>query len=186
MSDEEFLNEEEGGGGGGGDQVQASKKVGILPGFIIQILKWVALGLGAVIFIVTIVIVTVGILNSGSKTQTYQNISTEYKAKDPVLEWYRSLEEVRGRTADETPHTVVANVFLGYAKGNKAINIELGERTPEIRDILRSFFTSKKADEIRPEMEEALKAEIKERINMILTEGKIDKVIFDNLVVVEF
>ncbi len=183
MSDEMFENEEE---GGVGEQVKAAKKVGFLPSIVIQILKWAALGLGAIIFIVTVVVITVNILNRGNQPMTGQQVSTDYAGKEPMYDWYGNVGEIRGRTADEVPTTVMVEVKLGYPQQDKQMQTELIARTPQIRDIIRQFFTSKRSSELRPENEDNLKLELRDKINDILTAGKVRKVIFDSFTVVEF
>lgn len=184
MSDDMFENEGE--GGAAGEPVQAAKKVGFLPAIVIQILKWVALALGAIIFIVTVVVITVKIMGVGSPSVTQQPISKEYEGKEPIYDWYSNVGEIRGRTADDVPHTIIVEVRIGYKQGDKAMQAELIARTPQIRDIIRRFFTSKKSDELRPTNEENLKLELRDQINNIMTSGKIQKVIFDTFTVIEF
>jgi flagellar FliL protein len=159
---------------------------GILSGMLLKILKYVALGIGAIIFIVTVVIVTMNIVNRGAQPQSYPAASPEYEGTTPILAWYSAIDEIRGRTADDSPHTVIVQVAIGYEKENKAIQTELVARTPKLRDIIRSFFTEKTAAELQPRYEEELKAELRERINRIMTQGKIDEVIFLEFNVVEF
>ena len=162
------------------------KQGGLLSGMLLKVLKFVALGLGAIIFIVTVVIITMRIAGQGSQAQSYPQVSPEYEGTTPVLSWYTNIDEIRGRTADENPHTVVAQVSLGYEKDNKIIQTELVSRTPRLRDLVRKFFTEKTAAELRPRYEEELKTELKERINRVLTQGKIDEVIFLEFNVIEF
>lgn len=162
------------------------KQGGLLSGMLLKILKFVALGIGAIIFIVTVVIVTMRIAGRGTQAQSYPAVSEEYEGTQPVLSWYSAIDEIRGRTADENPNTVIVKVGLGYEKDNKTIQTELVSRTPRLRDIIRQFFTEKTASELKPQYEEELKAELKERINRVLTGGKIDDVIFLEFNVVEF
>jgi flagellar FliL protein len=179
-----FENDDE--AGAVGEQVQASKKVGFLPGIVIQILKWAALGLGAIIFIVTVVVITVGFLNKGSQSMTLQQVSTDYSGKEPIYDWYGNVGEIRGRTSDQVPHTVIVDVKIGYPQQHKQMQAELISRTPQIRDIIRQFFTSKRAEELRPENEDNLKLELRDKINDIMTSGKVRRIIFDSFTVVEF
>ena len=184
MSDEMFEGEDEGAAAGEG--IQAAKKVGFLPAVVIQILKWAALGLGAIIFIVTVTVVTINFCGAGSQGAVGPQVSTDYAGKAPKYDWFTNLGEVRGRTADEAPSTIIVDVRIGYPKGQKAVQTELIDRTPQIRDIIRQFFTSKKAAQLKPENENDLKAELTEKINAIMTDGKIKQVVFDSFTVVEF
>ncbi|HUX51546.1 MAG TPA: flagellar basal body-associated FliL family protein [Spirochaetia bacterium] len=183
MSDELFEAEEE---SVGGDQ-SGKKKVGFLPGIVIQILKWAAIILGAVIFIVTVVVVTVSILNSGNKAQSQAPLSAEYQATKPIYAYYSNIGEIRGRTADQVPHTVIVDPVLGFDPNNKALAAELGQRAPEIRDIVLSYFISKSASQLDgADNMQRVKDDLREEINRILAHGKIAEVFFKSYNVVEF
>jgi flagellar FliL protein len=163
------------------------KSGGLLAGALLKVLKYVAMAVGAIIFIVTVVIITNRILDRGGESITYvQQVSPEYSSKPEELSWYQNIEEIRGRTADRNPVTVIASVALGYEKENKVIQTELISRTPRLRDMIRSFFSQKTAAELQPQYEEELKVELKEKINSILTQGQIREVIFLEFNVVEF
>ncbi|MFQ3621647.1 MAG: flagellar basal body-associated FliL family protein [Spirochaetales bacterium] len=183
MSDDMFENEGE---GGAGEPVQAAKKVGFLPAIVIQILKWVALALGAIIFIVTVVIITIQIMGVGKQSVTQLPTSKEYEGKEPIYDWYTNIGEIRARTADDAPHTIIVDVRVGYRQGDKAMQAELIARTPQLRDIIRRFFTSKRAEELKPVNEEKLKIELRDQLNAIMTSNKIQRVIFDTFTVIEF
>lgn len=172
MSDDQMFGPEE----GFESQEDEAKSGGFLPDIVMKILKFVALGLGAVVFIVTVVVITVSILNQGNQQQSFPVVSPEYEAKPPVLEWYKGIGEIRGRTADSPPKSVMAEVYLGYEVNNKQLNSELIQRAPRFNDMIRSYFAEKSEDELL--YEEKVKLELKERINRILTSGKIEEVIF--------
>lgn len=184
MSDDLFEGEDEGAVADEG--VGAARRVGFLPAVFIQILKWSALGIGAILFIATVSFFTVKILGGGEQGMSRQRVSVDYAGKAPKYDWFSALGEIRGRSADETPSTILVDVRVGYPKGDKAIQMELIERTPQIRDIIRQFFTSKRAEQLKPAYENDLKAELTEKINSIMTDGKIKAVVFDSFNVVEF
>ena len=73
------------------------------------------------------------------------------------------------------PHTVVASVALGYEEGNKTIQGELTKRTDHLQHLIRSFFSSKTATELRNEV--AILAELLEKVNSVMTSGKIREVL---------
>jgi flagellar FliL protein len=182
MSDEMFEGEDE---SGVGAEAQPSKKGGFLPGIVIQILKWAALSLGAIIFIVTVVIITMKIMGAGSQSATQQQVSTDYTGKAPVYDWFSQVGEVRGRTVDENPAMVIVNINIGYSQGDKVVQTELVSRIPQLKDVIRQFFTSKRAADLKPEKENDLKIELAEKINSIMTSGKVRQVLFDNLQVIQ-
>jgi flagellar FliL protein len=185
MSDEIFDNEDE---IVGAEETQpGGKKVGFLPGIVIQILKWAAIIIGAVIFIVTVVVITMNILNRGNQPQSQLSNVEEYEAKPPIWAWYEAIGEIRGSTADEVRHTFIIEPRLGYDTEDRALNTELGKRTAYLRDMIRSYFSGKKAEELLgKENEMRVKEELKTDINRILINGKIHAVIFDSYQVVPF
>ena len=187
MSDEIFENDDE---IIGGEEVEAGgkKKVGFLPGIVIQILKWAAIALGAVIFIVTVVVITMNIMNRGTTTQSRLPEVEAYEGAPEILSWFGNIGEIRTPTADERRHTVMAKILIGYPRDSKRVQSELIDRTPWITELVRSYFSSHTASELLgPQNEQRVQEELKARINNIMTEGKIKEVIFgDTYNIVEF
>jgi flagellar FliL protein len=183
MSDEnEIFDEGEEGAVGG--EAKPSKKVGFLPGVVIQILKWAALGLGAIIFIVTVVVITMMFMGVENKGMSQQQISPDYAGKAPVYDWFSNITGIRARTADSPPGTVMVDISIGYEQGNKIVQTELVSRTPQIKDIVRQFFATRKAADLAPGKENDLKMELADKINSIMSDGKVRQVVFDNLTIV--
>ena len=78
----------------GAEETQGGqRRVGFLSGVLIQILKWVGIILGAIIFIVTVVVVTVNFLGRGNASQTRVPESELYRESVPILEWYEQIAE---------------------------------------------------------------------------------------------
>ena len=144
MSDEEVFAEDE---IAGGDGQELGGKTGFIPAVVLRLLKWVALGLAAVIFIVTIVVITVGFLNKGPQNVVYPSDSVEYNEVPDILQWY-DLKEIRVRTADDEPITVVIHPKLGYEMENTAVQTDLIARNEIIVDRIRGFFASKLGSEL--------------------------------------
>lgn len=161
----------------------AAKKGG--GGFLPTLLKFVALGLGAVILIVTVVIVTMKIMGGNSTQQAVVPVTEEYNTSRELLDWYTSLGSLRTKTSDAVPASVVVDVVLGYKKEDKATSTEITQRSIELRDFLRRYFTQKTAEELAPQNEENLKIEIRNAINdQILSSSKIKDVRFMQLDVI--
>ena len=91
MADEDNANDL--GDGLEGD-APAGKKGGVKGAFP-QLLKMILIGVAAIIFIVTIVVVTTAILNKGGNKQTAIPVSEEYTTKREVYDWYTSLDQIR-------------------------------------------------------------------------------------------
>lgn len=181
MADDDSLNLDDDAG-----EAAPSKKRGGGGGFLPTLLKWVALGLGAIILIVTIVVITMKIVGGNSAAQAVVPVTEEYTSNREILDWYSSLGQIRTKTNDVNPASVVVDVVLGYKKEDKATSTEITQRTVELKDFLRRYFTQKSADELRPQNEENLKIEIRNAINdSILSSSKIKDVRFMSLDVIQ-
>lgn len=182
MSDEEVFAEEEIAGGEG---QELGGKTGFLPAVVLRLLKWVALGLGAVIFIVTIVIVTVNFLNKGPQNVVYPSDSPEYNELPEILQWY-DLDEMRIRTSDDRQVTVIIHPKLGYQMDDVAVQNDLIARREIILDRIRTFFANKKAADLTPDKEKLIKSELKQAINKLVKKQSVQEIIFLDFNIIEF
>ena len=163
----------------------APAKKGGLVGILPTILKYVALALGAIVLIVTVVIITMNVMGGNKTRQTQVPISEEYKEYAEELDWYQSLGEIQTRTSDASHASVLVNIFLGYKKEDKVASAEITAQKIPIRDFLRNYFADKSVEDLSPKNEERLKIEIRNEINdRILNKSKIRKISFDKLQVV--
>lgn len=168
--------------GDDGGEAAPAKKGGGMGGALPGLLKWVAIGLGAVILIVTVVIITMKVAGGNTSGQAVVPVSEEYTTRRELLDWYNSLGSIRTRTNEANPATVIVEVVLGYKKEDKATSTEITQRNIELKDFLRRYFTQKTAEELRPQNEENLKIEIRNAINdSILSSSKIKDVRFMQL-----
>ncbi|MDR2480093.1 MAG: flagellar basal body-associated FliL family protein [Treponema sp.] len=184
MSDSEEIDLD---GGESPEASSAPKKKGGLGGLLPTILKFAAIGLGALIFIVTVAVVTFNIMNKGGKTQTSTaDPSSPYMGKRPVYAYYNNIGQVNTKTRDPVNYTVTVDMILGYDLDDQNASSELSGRQYELRDFVRRFFTGKYAAELVPEKEEQLKQEIKEILNTrFLDTAKVRIVLFNKLDVME-
>ena len=146
----------------------------------------VAIILGAIILIVTVVIITMNVVGGNTSGQTAIPTSQEYVGKREVLDWYQSLGSISTKTSDDIPASVIVEVVLGYKKDDKTTSTEITQRTIEIKDFLRRYFTGLKAEDLQPINEDKRRIEIRNAINDdILSSSKIRDVRFLNLQVIE-
>lgn len=177
MADDDDLGLDDGDAG-----ATPAKKGGGLGGLLPTLLKWVAIGLGAIILIVTVVLITMKVVGGNTSGTASIPVAEEYNTKRELLDWYNSLGAIRTRTNEQNPATVIVDVVLGYKKDDKATSTEITQRTIELKDFLRRYFTQKTADELRPQNEENLRIEIRNAINdSILSSSKIKDVRFMQL-----
>jgi len=182
MADNESINLEDDGAAASAPPPKKGGLGALLP----SLLKWVAIALGAIILIVTVVVVTMKIMGTNSSADTVIPISEEYAGKREILDWYTSLGSIRTKTSDAIPASVVVEVVLGYKKDDKATATEITSRTIELKDFLRRYFAEKTVADLKPQNEEKLRIEIRNAINDdILSNSKIKDVRFLSFDVVE-
>jgi len=179
----------------GGDDADAgggsSKKRGgggALGNLLPTILKFVAIGLGALIFIVTVSVITYNIMNKGGKNQSViSDPSSPYVGKRPEYQYYDMIGAMTVKTSDyPVSSNVTVEIIIGYDLGDTAANTELISRRFELRDFIRRYFSSKTAADLAPDKEEALKYEIREQLNTrLLDTARVRIVLFNKLDVME-
>ncbi len=183
MADDEDL--------GLGDDVSspAPSKKGGVGGVITGFLKWIILGIAAIIVIVVVSFITVKLVTgNSSKKQVYTPTGMEeYKGTPEEYDWYKSIGTIQTFTSDEPPATVRVNVYLGYKKDDKATSAEITNKSVELKEFLRRYFRGKSAFELKNvNNEDKFKIEIRNGINdKVLFSSKIRSVSFDQLDVVE-
>lgn len=181
MADDDLGFDESSEGAGG-----AEKKSKGLGGLLPSLLKWVAIALGAIILIVTVVVITMKVVGGNTSQQASIPVSQEYVGKREVLDWYTSLGQVSTKTSDALPANVIVEVVLGYKKEDKAASTEITSRQIEIKDFLRRYFTEMTVEDLRPKNEDKRRIEIRNAINDdILSSSKIKDVRFLSLQVIE-
>ncbi|MCQ2611470.1 MAG: flagellar basal body-associated FliL family protein [Treponema sp.] len=164
----------------------APAKKGGMGGLLPTLLKYIGLGLGAIILIVTVVLITMNIAGGNKAAAQAVPLTEDYKEFAEELDWYQSIGEIQTRTIDASPASVQVNIFLGYKKEDKVAAAEITAQRIPIRDFLRNYFAAKTSEELSPQNEAKLKVEIKNEINdTILNKAKIRQISFDKLNVIQ-
>jgi flagellar FliL protein len=182
MADDEILEEGAEGDAAGADKKKKGAGLGnLLP----TLLKWGAIGVGAIVLIVTVVVITMKIIGGNSAGQSVVPISQDYQAKREVLDWYQAIGQIRIRSSDPIPASITVEPVFGYKQADKTTQTELTSRQIEIKDFLRRYFSEKAVADLR-QNEEKIKIEIRNSINDdILTSSKIRDVKFLAFEIVE-
>ena len=170
-----------------GDDAPASapKKTSGLTALLPNLLKFVAIGLGALIFIITVTVITVNIVNKGGQSQTVIPGASPFTGARPQYQVFSAIGPIRTSTKDAISYSVVVDMVLGYDQNDNMTATELTGRLYELRDFVRQFFKSKIAEELKPENEARLKQEILVQLNTkILNSGKIRIILFNQLDVI--
>ena len=153
-------------------------------GLVTTLLKWVAVVLGALIVIVTVVVITVKVMGVGGANHTSAPQSEEFRDKRDPLQYSQIIEALRVHTRDNVPASLMVQVAFGYTSNDKTTPQEITARKVEITDFLRSYFQSKTVAELRAE--EKIKIEIRNEMNdNVLTRNKIKDVRFTKYEIVE-
>jgi len=188
MSDSDDLDLD---GGDAPESGGASKKkrgLGGLGNLLPTILKFAAIGLGALIFIVTVSVVTYNVMNKRGASQTaVSDYSSPYVGKRPEYAMYTMLGTIQTRTRDfPASSSVAVDMVIGYDLNDQAASTELISRQIELQDFVRRYFTGKYAAELVPEREEELKAEIREQLNTrFLDKARARIILFRKLDVID-
>lgn len=165
-------------------EIESSGKSGRRSGILPSIIKWIAVIAGALIVIVTVVVITVNIMGGRGKNHSPYPISEEYRDTREILQYYQAIGQMTVHTADSIPALLVVDVAFGYTNNDKSTPQELSARKVEIIDFLRSYFKNKTVAELRKE--EKIKIEIRNEMNdNVLTKNKIKDVRFTKYDIVE-
>ena len=178
MADSDDLNLD------GEDSAGASgpKKPSGLGALLPNLLKFVAIGLGALIFIVTVSVITYNILNKGGQSQSVIPSASPFVGARPQYQMFTSIGLIRTSTKDPLPYSVVVDMVIGYDLNDNSAQTELTGRLYELRDFVRVFFKGKMADDLKPENEPRLKQEILEQLNTkILNSARARIILFNQL-----
>jgi flagellar FliL protein len=131
---------------GEAEAARPAKAKGAGPG-LARILMFAGIGLGAVIFIVTVVVITLGIVNKQGKKAEAVPVSEAYQQSTPIYQYVGTIGEIRTRTTDKEPSSVVVKLNLGFEAADKESPNDVTQRLPQIRDFLRSYFSQKTAQD---------------------------------------
>jgi flagellar FliL protein len=176
------LEEEDGAG------AAAPKKASGIGALLPNLLKFIAIGLGALIFIVTVVVITVNIMSKGGgKAQTaVADPTSPYVGRRPEYANYTLIGQISTRTRDKLLTNVTVDIILQYDLDNNAAATELTSRQYDLRDFVRQYFSGKYAADLAPENELRLKNEIREILNnRFLDTARIRNVLFLKLDILE-
>ncbi|MDR0761275.1 MAG: flagellar basal body-associated FliL family protein [Treponema sp.] len=184
MSDSDELDLD---GGDAAGLDSSPKKSSGLGALLPNILKFVAIGLGAVVFIVTVAYITVKVVSGGGKSQTVTASGESYEGKLPEYAAFTLIGPVTTRTKDtDKYYSVTVDMIIQYDLNNTAAQTELTSRQYELRDFVRWYFSLKHAAELQPEEETKLKQEIRNILNTRhLSTAKVRNILFAKLDVME-
>jgi len=177
MADAEDLDQED----GGEESVAAPISSG--RSRIVTILIWVVAGLIA-LALMFVISVMVAKYYKNADFQETESITIAPPSAPPAI--FKIQHEFRVNTADtDEAHYAQATITLAYeGELNKMLDAELAKRIPQVIHIINIILGGKRKDELFTPLQKLnLGEEIKNQINMILRDGKISEVLFEQLVV---
>jgi flagellar FliL protein len=140
-------------------------------------LRWILVGVFTTLAIsIASAVLTFAFLSNKAETGTQKVIEPR-----PQLGQLEHLGDFLVNLADvEDSHYLRTVIELEQNYGSSPeFGNEIGNRKSQLRDIVISTLSSKTSEELRtPEGKEALKEELKERINSVLAKGQIARVYF--------
>jgi len=115
---------------------------------------------------------------------TFLPNSEEFRDKIDPLQYSQIIEELRVKTKDSVPSSLIVKVAFGYSSNDKSTAQNISSRKVEITDFLRAYFQSKTVSELK--QEEKIKIEIRNEMNdNFLTRNKIKDVRFTKYDIIE-
>ena len=183
MSDNDDLGlDDDGGAGASSAPAKPSGLGALLP----NLLKFVAIGLGAVIFIITVSVITFNVMQKGGQPQTVTPSESPWQNIRPRYSFYTTIGPIRTSTKDPVPYAVVVEMIIGYDENDKSVADELTARLYELRDFVRGYFRGKAASELQRDNEARIKSEIIELLNTrILSTAKVRLITFNTFDIME-
>jgi flagellar basal body-associated protein FliL len=98
---------------------------------------------------------------------------------------YSGLGSMRLRSADRKPALVSLTVVLSIPANDKILLEEIISKSRELKKVCREAVSSKKAADLAPSYEGALKAELRDKLNAKLSLGRIIEVYFPEYQLIE-
>lgn len=98
---------------------------------------------------------------------------------------FTAIGTVRAKSADPKPAVVVATVAFPYDSRDKAFGEELARKAPVLKAAAESVLSSRKAADLAPAFEGAVKAELRDAFNSRLSLGKVAEIWLSDFAVIQ-
>lgn len=137
--------------------------------------------LSKVIIILLLLIVVGGAAFGGM--YYFSNKSSKTAKAVVIPEVTYSLEEFLVNLLDNNGATYLkVTVYVGY-QTNTDLTTEITAQKPVIRDIVNTYLRSKKSSDFSGSGIDTIKSDLIQRINPVLTKGKISHIYFNSIVI---
>ncbi len=98
---------------------------------------------------------------------------------------FTGIGTIRARSADSKAAVIVATIAFPYEAGDRAFAEELGRKAPVLRAAAVSLLSSKKAADLSPAFEGAVKAALRDSFNARLSLGKVTELWLSDFAVIQ-
>jgi flagellar basal body-associated protein FliL len=98
---------------------------------------------------------------------------------------YTAIGTVRAKSADPKPAVVVATISFPYDSNDKAFGEELARKAPVLKAAAEAFLSSRKAADLGPAFEGAVKASLRDAFNSRLSLGKVGEIWLSDFSVIQ-
>ncbi len=151
-------------------------------------LKKTGIALLALIFVAVIALLVFIIYKLGLFTNKQGSVATGQQQTQNVVK--SSAKEYTVNLGDFTVNLqdpdykryMKVSVYAGYT--TKGLETELSEKNPAIKDIINDVLRSKKLDDVNsPDKTKAIKKELKDKLNPLLSTGQLTNIYFNEIIV---
>jgi flagellar basal body-associated protein FliL len=144
-----------------------------------------ALSAAALALVAVIATGTVVGLATGSRQRKLSRESNAAAAVESGRAVFDSIGTIRAKSADAKPAVVLATIAFPYDPSSSAFAEELGRKAPALKAAAMACLSRKKAAELSPEYEGAIKAALRDAFNGLLSLGKVDEIWLSDFAVIQ-
>jgi flagellar basal body-associated protein FliL len=121
---------------------------------------------------------------TGSRQRKLERESLAAEAA-PGQATFVAIGTLRTKSADAKPAVVVATIAFPYDAGDRAFAEELARKAPALKAAAAACLSRKKAAELGPAYEGAVKAALRDALNGLLSLGRVDEVWLSDFAVIQ-
>ncbi|KRQ87048.1 flagellar basal body-associated protein FliL [Caloramator mitchellensis] len=137
---------------------------------------------GASKLLIIIIVLLVLVLIAGGFVGYMLLVKNKQSTTKVLPEKTMAMDELVVNLNDEGMRTYIkVKIFLAYT--NSKLEGEITEKMPQIRDVVITTVRSKKSEEFEGNKVEAIRKEIRDNVNNLLTKDKITNVYFYDLLI---
>jgi len=98
---------------------------------------------------------------------------------------FTGIGTVRAKSADDKPAVIVATIAFPYDSNDRTFSEELSRKAPVLKAAAEAVLSSRKAADLAPAFEGAIKAELRDAFNSRLSLGKVGEIWLSDFSVIQ-